>query len=732
MTYFLAFMFGVIYMKPFKRLKEAIFSDEYSIQHRLLNVILLMMLFAVLVCCVISFALGHDLVSNLVIALGDVLIAVAVYLSVYEKLTSAAVVITCIANLILFPFIYFTSGGMISGMPIWFVLSLVIFWLILKMPYCLIMYLLNAVELVGCMLVEYYQPQYVKSIESREVIMLDIIQCMLVISALLGIIIKYQTYIFTKKSDDLNQQTIELRETMVALERADQAKNEFLANMSHEIRTPINAIMGMNELILSESNSENITRYAQDIKEASGKLLDLVNNILDYSMIESGLMDTKEYTYKATDLLILVNRMVGERIAQKGLEYKQTIDPDVPQYLTGDNYKISRIVGHLLSNAVKYTESGYIALTMSSSKIDDNNVELTISVADTGVGIPKDALGSLFSGFDRIDLKKHRNIEGVGLGLAITKRLVEYMGGTIDAKSIYGSGSVFTVTIPQKIGRAGVHTTVADKSRPEHFAAPKANVLAVDDNKINIEVIKHLLKKYDITADTVLSGNECIELCKNKHYDLIFMDHMMPPPDGIETLKVIQNGDSINRETPVAVVTANAISGAREKYIKEGFEEYIAKPIDIAELEAALLRLLPHRLIEEREAVPQKNTPSVKTDNSEEWIDTKLGLQYLSNDEDTYMEILADYCGQLKRYRRDLADFLKNGDIKSYTVSVHALKSTSQTVGAARFSSMAREQELLAKANDVAGISESFEEFTECLDKVTEAAERILKERDKR
>lgn len=711
-------------MKLINSLKKILFGEEYDIQHKLLNVTLISIFFAGIVCLIISVIIDLFAIANLLIILVILIVSLGIYFSVVKKKTTTALIITCLVDLVFFPVMYFTSGGMISGMTIWFIVSLIIFWLILKKPYCFIMYIVNAAILTSCFVIELNFPELVRPIETKTAIAIDIIQCMLVVSALIGVIFKYQTTIYEKQKENLRQQTIELRETMLALERANEAKNSFLANMSHEIRTPINAIMGMNEIILRESKEDKTLEYADDIKRSSKLLLEFVDSMLDYSKMESGTLEIEELTYKTEDLVRSVNKMIKPKLARKGLEYKLTIDSDIPENLIGDNFKIIRVATHLLSNAVKYTEKGYIAFTVGHEKnADPDYVDIVMSVADTGVGIREENLENLFSGFNRIDIDKHRSIEGIGMGLAVTKKLVEMMGGTITAMSVYGSGSMFTVKIPQKIAPATKAETQEEIIIDRNFIAPHAKILAVDDNKINLQVINHILRKYKIRTDVAISGTECIELCKRNSYDLILMDHMMPAPDGIETLKIIRETDNFNRETPVAVVTANAVKGAREEYLKEGFSDYLSKPIDIKQLEKTLVKLLPDSLVEYENDTDEDADFSV-----DEWIDHKKGLRSFSGNKDIYNDILLTYRGQLRKYRDILPMYVEKSDWKNYTIVMHSIKSSSANINADKFSEMSKEQEIYGSQENSEKIRETFDSFISSSDKMLRAIDLILGE----
>ncbi len=397
---------------------------------------------------------------------------------------------------------------------------------------------------------------------------------------------------------------------------ASEAKTKFLANMSHEIRTPINTVIGMNEMILRENKDENIAEYARNINSASKMLISLINDVLDFAKIESGkieIVNNKYYTSSMFNDIILGTQVRAEK---KRLNMVLEIDEHIPAALYGDEFRIKQILNNLLSNAIKYTETGSIILKVTALKDDifpdeafhdeaNADIEmckLVVSVCDTGIGIKKEDMDKLFDSFKRLELSKNRYIEGTGLGLSITKQLVEQMDGSIEVDSEYGKGSCFTVTIPQRIMEIAemgnlkaaykkLSKVTQDETQPLH--APDAKVLVVDDNKMNLTVIRGLLKRSEIKLDFANSGTECLELCQQKKYDLILMDHMMPEPDGIETLHMLRDDkENPNTDTIVIVLTANAIDGVEEDYINEGFADYIAKPIEVSKLEKTLRKYL--------------------------------------------------------------------------------------------------------------------------------------------
>jgi len=381
----------------------------------------------------------------------------------------------------------------------------------------------------------------------------------------------------------------------------NESKAKFLANMSHEIRTPINTIIGMNEMILRENKDKTIEEYSSNIKNAGQMLIGIVNDVLDFSKIEAGKLQIVESNYNPQNMLKDVILGMELRAAQKNLDFEKNIDNTLPTVIKGDELRIKQVMINLLSNAVKYTEKGKVSLEVKGIR-DVDGFTLMISVKDTGIGIKKEDMDNLFGSFQRFELSKNRYIEGSGLGLNITKLLVELMNGSIEAESEYGKGSCFTVRLkqqivdetPVKIKESEEKENMREQSGEKaDFDLSHAKVLAVDDTNTNLMVIKALLKKTNLQLDTATGGKECLEMTGNKKYDVILMDHMMPEPDGIETLHLIRNDkENINRETPIVVLTANAIVGMREMYMEEGFDDFLSKPVDPDELERVLAKFI--------------------------------------------------------------------------------------------------------------------------------------------
>ncbi len=410
-----------------------------------------------------------------------------------------------------------------------------------------------------------------------------------------------------------------LKEEKTLAERSNAAKSDFLANMSHEIRTPLNGVLGMNEMILMESLKgrdelpddrgsirkifSDICNYSGNINSAGNNLLSIINDILDFSKIEAGRMEIVSTNYKLSSVLNDVSNVIAYKAKDKGLQFDVDVDPSLPDVLFGDEVRIRQVMTNILNNSVKYTRKGSVSLSVRAENREEKNMVLVTSVKDTGIGIKEEDLKRLFGKFERMDLEKNSSIEGTGLGLAITKSLIDMMGGRIEVESVYGQGSVFTIILPQDIVsdepigdfREKFRKSVSDmKAKKEIFHAPKAKVLIVDDTKTNIIVAKGLLRKTEINIDTAESGDQAIGLASVNVYDIIFMDQRMPGMDGLTAMREIKKDEEgINKNTPVICLTADAVSGAKERYIADGFNDYLTKPIDSSALEAMVFKYLP-------------------------------------------------------------------------------------------------------------------------------------------
>ena len=517
-------------------------------------------------------------------------------------------------------------------------------------------------------------------------------------------------------------------------DNANQAKSEFLANMSHEIRTPINAVLGMNEMILREGKDPAVARYARNIRSAGKTLLDLINDVLDLSKIESGKIEIVESDYRLSDLLRNAVNMAKPRAEGKGLSFGFEVEGTLPDALFGDMTRVQQIVVNLLTNAAKYTEKGSVRFRVSGERNEDAGIGvLRFVIEDTGIGIRDEDKDKLFKNFERLDSVRNRSIEGTGLGLAITKRLANLMGGDVVFESTYGVGSVFTAVLPQKIDgdepigdfAARLSEASDEPAYRASFRAPEARILVADDNEMNLMVVEGLLKKTKVRIDAVTDGQAVLDRLAKDRYDAVLLDHRMPGMDGVETLpaaKKLPNAEGV----PFLILTADAVSGMREQFLGEGFDDYLAKPLDGATLEWTLMRFLPPEKIQpvpeaepatkQDAPVPQEtknastegraqnvqNTQNESTETaveSEELpvLDRVLGLQYCGGDQGFYRELAGMFADTYPKKRQQIEKTFSDGNWNDYTTYVHALKSSSLSLGGKRLSETARKLEAQGK-----------------------------------
>ena len=538
-------------------------------------------------------------------------------------------------------------------------------------------------------------------------------------------------YIFIEKQARL------LEREKLRADSANQAKSAFLSNMSHEIRTPINAIMGMNEMVIRESTDPAILEYSENLQNAARTLLGLVNDILDFSKIEAGKMEIIPVEYQISSVLNDLVNMIETRAEKKGLQFIVEANPNMPDVLYGDEIRIKQVVTNILTNAVKYTEKGSVTLKVDYEKISDENISLKISVSDTGIGIKPEDMKKLYSAFERIEEKRNRTIEGTGLGMNITKQLLTLMKSKLEVESVYGEGSTFSFKLTQKvindkpIGDFQESYRQSLQQRQQYrktFTAPNAKILIVDDTVMNLTVVKGLLKQTKIQIDTAESGFKCLELVTKTKYDIIFLDHRMPKMDGIETLQEMKKlPDNLNKETPVISLTANAISGAREEYISAGFKDYLTKPIDSVKLEEMIVKYLPADKIE---AAVEDFEPVEENLNLPEWLqkiedlNLKDGVTHCG-DVDAYLNALKVFVTSIKGGADEIEGYFNAGDLKNYTTKVHALKSSARVIGANELSDRALKLEDAGNAiqNDTAPLLELYRSYIEKLSPLIEVKE---------
>jgi len=687
-------------VKKIKRLIGGMFSDEFDIQHKLLNLILGAAFCGGIFSLIASAAIQLD-----AIALGAIALLIAVvglglwFANVKKKPQIAALLIVVIANMVLFPIMYFTGGGMVSGMPVWVLLGLIFSWLILSGKICIIMYILNTAVAVLCMLLEMWYPELVTPLASRNAGYIDMIQSMVVVTCIFGGIFKYQTYVYEKQRKQIL--------------KANAAKSEFLANMSHELRTPINAILGYNEMLARETRESQTAVYASNVQLAGRNLLSLVSSILDFTDMERENLQLTEGSYTVREMLqdaLVYAEFATER---KELELRIQIDESIPQALVGDVARLRQILDNLISNAVKYTKEGFVEIGIGWDAVDDASGYLHVSIKDSGIGMKAEDVQKISESFIRFDQENTRSIQGIGLGLTIVTKLLRLMDSHLEVESEPGRGSCFSFRIMQGIAD---ETPIGKMEQKENFdllesaeevwIAPAVNALLVDDNPMNLDVLAGMLRETKMQLETAANGEEAVQKMRQKEYDIILMDHMMPIMDGVKALHKMKE-EGLCQGKPVLVLTANAVGDARERYLQAGFDDYLSKPVMHSQLLAKVRQYLPK----------ESFTEKVYVKSLFDILEKEVGLQYCCGSEEFYREMLQSYLknNRLDEIRKHFAD----ENWEDYRIAVHALKSTSLSIGATALSEAAKVLEFAAKEGRIdeikAGHTAAMEDYEQLL-----------------
>ena len=691
-------------MKQIKRIMHEMMREELDIQHKLLNLMLSAAFCGGMIALIIGVVIRLELIALLVVAILIFVVGFSLWMANVKKMPQiGAILIVSIGNMVLFPMMYFTSGGVYSGMPMWMLMALIFAWLVLSGRWCAVMCIVNTLMVAGCMLVEMCYPQTVVPIEKRTGVFFDVIQSTVIVSCILGGLFKYQTYVYEKQ----RKQTL----------KANAAKSEFLANMSHELRTPINAILGYNEMLMRETRESQTVSYASNVRLAGRNLLSLVSSILDFTDMEKKNLQLTESAYYTRELLQDALTVAEYGTESKGLELKIRIDEQLPQELFGDVTRIKQILDNLISNAIKYTNEGYVEIKIAWDQTDAENGMLQVAVKDSGIGMKSEDVLKISESFIRFDKEFTRNIQGIGLGLTIVTRLLRIMNSSLEVESTPGEGSCFSFCLPQKvmdvtpIGKLekeeGIHLL---DSVQEAWKAPKVKALLVDDNPMNLDVLVGMLKETQIQIDTAINGVEALEKVRENPYHIILMDHMMPIMDGVEALHRMRE-EGLCEDVPVLVLTANAVGDAKERYLQEGFDDYLSKPVTFGQLLAKLRQYLPEELLRDE---------SEEKDGLWSCLDKETGLMYCCNNEEFYREMLESYVknNRLKQIRQNFAE----EDWENYQIAVHALKSTSLSIGAGVLSEAAKQLEFAAKEGRIddirknhAAVMEQYEHLLQML-----------------
>lgn len=725
---------------------------------------------------IVCLIMRLPVVQDVAVMAGILVLCVCTYLANAKKLVrQSAIAIIFIITMLIFPVIFFTSGGAYSGMGFWFDIGIIFSFLLIDGVFCYVMLGMQIVAILACYIVAYHFPEKVIALSDEKSMYVDMIQSLLIFGVVIGVIVRFQNEVYKRKLAEIEKMNEELTKAKEEADVANKAKSEFLAHMSHEIRTPLNTIVGMNEMIMRGTHEDQTMRCARDIRSSSDMLIALVRDVLDFSKIESGRMEIVREEYRFSQMLSSVLSVMDSRASQKNLVLSADVQDILYNDLNGDAAGISRILINLIGNAIKYTQNGSVKVTvhMEQENRDDHIVELVMAVRDTGIGIKEEDRDRLFKNFERLDLSRNRSIEGTGLGLAITYHLVELMGGSINCYSEYGEGTTFVVKLRQerlsdeRVGDFAARHRQYLSERTTYkstLCAPTAKILVVDDNDMNLKVVKMMLKPTQMEVTTCTSGAECLELIRKKQYDIILLDHMMPEMDGVETFRrAMLMRDSLCGRSTYIVMTANAVMGAREMYLAEGFKDYISKPVQPGVLEEILKRYIPEEKMVDSETFSRQNVDSiagvsgeniphkvqfgacieenVETEESNAkdpekngedalsggvspvHIDHEKGLMYCGGNEAFLREIISMYAEDDKR--ADIQKAYDSCDWDNYRILIHTVKSTSRTIGAMELGDEAQTLESAVKERDEDRIHELHDGVMASYSAVLEWAGRI-------
>ncbi|MDR2020119.1 MAG: response regulator [Treponema sp.] len=692
------------------------FSESLPLEGRVLNLVLGFGFFAGLGGVIARIIEGVSFIA--IGAVGGMMAVIVITFFVCNKFRIyhlciwAALIAVCD---ILFPLVFFTNAGADSGMAGYFVLTIVLIFLLLRGKECAIMLFFHIAIVLGCYLLQRFCPGMVIPFTSDFQKYVDHIQTILISGLFIGLVIKYQTRIYEEEKNKA--------------EAATQAKADFLANVSHELRTPLNAIIGLGELELRKNMEKETYANMEKIHNSGLILLNIINDLLDISKIESGRFELIPVNYHSANFINDTVNLNIVRLGSKPIVFQLEINEALPSAFYGDELRVRQILNNLLSNAFKYTKEGKVILSIDFERIEgeSGSVMLVCQVKDTGIGIRQEDLGKLFSVYNQVDTRSNRHIEGTGLGLSICKSLVDMMGGKITVESAYGLGSIFTVKIRQQVSNENPIGRDA-KEQLEHFKynaeihrerrervrikMPYARVLVVDDVATNLDVAKGMMLPYNMTIDCVASGREAIALIREEkiRYNAVFMDHMMPEMDGIEAVRIIRQeiGTEYAKNIPIIALTANAIIGNDKMFLENGFQDYLSKPINTSTLDACLNRWVRDREKEAQlaaapqaaETKPAEAAKIPAAENLIEGIDFAEGVQRMGGRTSSFTRILTSYAASLPAMLDRIRNFSAES-LKDYLITVHGIKGSSYGICAMDVGKQAEALEMAAKQEDI-------------------------------
>lgn len=700
-----------------KMISNSIFSDELPTNARLFNLIFGVGLIASMLSVLMTMSRSTAPFAVVPEVCAMFTIGTTIIICNKKKAYEVGTLINFILFfIILFPLMFFVNGATRGGMPMYFLLSIVLTFLLMQGRKLVIFLIVDIMTIVGCILLSVYKPELVIHFESQRFELYDIVQSIIACGLLIGGVIRFQNKIYIRE-----------KEKAIA---ANKSKADFLAGVSHELRTPLNAIIGLGEIELRKELEDESRENLEKIYSSGRTLLNIINDLLDISKIESGNAELVPEEYELLSLLSDTVNQNAVRIGKKDIDFSVNASETLPRKLIGDELKVRQIINNLLSNAIKYTPEGKVDFYIDWEKEDEHAV-LCFTVADTGLGIKTEDIKYLFSEYKRADIKKTYFIEGTGLGLPICKRLTDLMQGEITVESVYGEGSVFRATILQEIadkipiGKSAV-SNLADfkfinnvnirSNKVQYTSLKGSRVLVVDDVETNLDVVKGLLKPYNIQVDCVNSGIKAIACLKNEEikYDLVFMDHMMPEMDGMETVRMIREEieSEYAKTVPVIALTANAIVGNENMFLENGFQDFLSKPMDVTKLDVILKKWIGDQLEKVKESVETKDNRALIEFSKVNGFDMEAGLRIFNGSYEAYFSVLRSYI----QHTPPLLDQLRNYSVTEdtlleYAIAVHGIKGSSYNIHADKIAKMAGKLEKAAKNQDFDMIKSNTQQF---------------------